>query len=51
MRSVLEAAASSATPNHSLNPRPATAAVVSLVRASRTIVAYQAYAVCLRGRG
>jgi hypothetical protein len=29
---------------HSLNPRRATAGVVSLVRASRTIVTYQAYA-------
>ena len=38
-------------PNRSLNPRRATAGVVSLVRASRTIVAYQAYAARLRARG
>ena len=39
------------TPNNSLNPRRATAGSVSLVRASRTIVAYQAYAARLRARG
>jgi len=40
-----------ATPNNSLNPRLATAGVVSPVRASRSIVAYRAYATCLRSRG
>ena len=40
-----------ATPNHSLNPRLATAGVVSPVRASRSIIAVRAYATCLRSRG
>ena len=39
------------TPNHSFNPRPATAGVVSRAGASSTIVAVPAYATCLRGRG
>ena len=38
-------------PNHSFNPRPATAGSVSRACASRTIVAVPAYAACLRGRG
>ena len=38
-------------PNHSLNPRLATAGVVSPACASRTIVAVRAYATCLRSRG
>ena len=38
-------------PNNSLNPRPATAGVVSPARASRSIIAVRAYATCLRGRG
>jgi hypothetical protein len=38
-------------PNPSLNPRPATAGSVSLVRGTRCIIANQAYAACLRGRG
>jgi len=38
-------------PNRSLNPRRATASVVSLVRGSRCIIAYQAYAARLRARG
>ena len=40
-----------ARPNHSFNPRLATAGAVSLVRASSTIVAYQAYSTRLRSRG
>ena len=39
------------TPNHSFNPRPATAGVVRPVRARGTIVAARPYATCLRGRG
>ena len=38
-------------PNPSLNPRPATAGSVSLVRGTLYIFAYQAYAACLRSRG
>ena len=38
-------------PNNSLNPRLATAGVVSPVRGRRSIVAYWAYATCLRSRG
>jgi hypothetical protein len=38
-------------PNPSLNPRPATAGGVSLVRGTRCIIANQAYAARLRGRG
>ena len=38
-------------PNRSLNPRRAAAAVVSLVRGTRCIIAYQAYAARLRARG
>ena len=38
-------------PNPSFNPRLATAGTVSLVRASHTIVAYQAYSTRLRSRG
>ena len=38
-------------PNNSLNPRLATAGSVSLVRGTRCIIAYQAYAACLRSRG
>ena len=40
-----------ATPNPSLNPRLATAGVVSPARATRTIVAVRAYNTCLRSRG
>ena len=39
------------TPNHSLNPRLATAGSVSRACASRTIVAVPAYAARLRSRG
>ena len=38
-------------PNHSLHPGPATAAGVSLVRASGSIVTYQAYTARLHGPG
>ena len=38
-------------PNPSLNPRRATASVVSLVRGTQCIIAYQAYAARLRARG
>jgi len=38
-------------PNRSLNPRRATAGSVSLVRGTRCIIAYQAYAARLRARG
>ncbi len=42
---------SAALPNPSFNPRRATAAGVSPVRARRSIVAYRAYTACLRTRG
>ena len=42
---------SPARPNHSFNPRPATAGAVSRAGASSTIVAVPAYSTCLRGRG
>jgi len=38
-------------PNNSFNPRLATAGAVSLVRGTRSIVAYQAYSTRLRSRG
>jgi len=46
-----DAAAAELRANPSLNPRLATAGVVSPVRASRGIIAYRAYATCLRSRG
>ena len=44
-------AAAPVKPNHSLNPRPATAGAVSRADAKGTIVAVPAYGTCLRGRG
>ncbi len=40
-----------ATPNPSFNPRRATAAGVSPVRATRSIIAHRAYTARLRARG
>ena len=51
LRSPTLASAPRAGPNNSLNPRLATAGLVSPVRASRTIVAYRAYKSRLRSRG
>jgi len=45
------ASSGSPTPNHSLNPRPATAGAVSRAGATSKIVAVPAYSTCLRGRG
>jgi hypothetical protein len=45
------AVATRARPNPSLSPRPATAGVVSPVRAIRSIITNRAYNTCLRGRG
>jgi len=47
----LASGGTSATPNHSLNPRLATAGTVSRAGATRTIVAVPAYSARLRSRG